>query len=222
MIVAVKNICFSDDEITFDENRDIERDIEREREAARQAGVRRAKNSPAQQAAKADLIPIRRQPVHIPLAGKGENGTVIDYKKLELPTFLRRAKDAPAEEKTPDGKEGCVKASGAISEFIGNMNATPNKRLGCVDFSMPDESRVAFRRFSDAITVGERAPDDRVILSMLEIGKSDFGAIEVFGPPEFVADAVRVAIENGIVLQNPEYTQALSKSANPIMRMRGK
>lgn len=180
---------------------------------ARASGVRQAKKTAAKPAC---TVPSRR-PVSVDIP-RGEDGQP-DYAGLDKPAYLRHnQKDPvapPANEPVhtlPSAKTGGVNLSDRLSEFVGKMKMNPNLKLGCVDFTMPNEDQVAFRRFPDAIAVGERAPDDSIILAMLELGKSDFGAIEVYGSPEFIANAVRVAIENGIVLQNREYAQALGAS----------
>lgn len=209
--------------VAADGNKDkayVEGDIADEYSQARAIGVRLAPGAKPQKAE--PVIQTRRQPAPIPVAANGD----VDYRDLDRPAFQRRNKESAGTSVSsalvtepihalPDfGRQSGVRInmSDTLSDFISKMKMTPNEKLGCVDFRMPDESKVAFRRFPDAITVGDRTPDDSIILAMLELGKSDFGAIEVYGSPEFIAAAVRVARENNIVLQNREYTQALSGS----------
>lgn len=191
------------------------------------------------------VVEKRREPVSIPMIQGSDGELVPDYGKMDTPIFRRQqsqAADVPDYRKfdtppfarknepeattptkvNPTKVNSGVKTqlSGALSSFIGTMKTVLNDKLGCVDFMLPDDDKVSFRRFPDSISVGDRQPDEKIILAMLELGRNDFGAIEVFGTPEFIESAVQVAIKNGIVLQNKEYIQALTPSA-PKNRMRG-
>jgi hypothetical protein len=161
-----------------------------------------------------------------------------DYKKLDLPPFLRNRKNCvannidsiepPAVQSPRPNAETVVEASvsgvvkmsdlGHLSKFIAEMKMTPNSKLGCVDFSLPTEASVAFRRYPEKIAVGDKQPDEQIILAMLELARNDFGTIEVYGSPDFIEKAVSVAVKNGIVLQNREYVRAISQSNQPRMK----
>lgn len=227
--MPVKNIIF-DDYTTASVASDYE--------SARASGIRKAQEqaAPATEHEKirhieedAARLRATRKPVVIPQTEDGEP----DYRLLDLPPFKRPSANrnralatlpvSPTPAQVPSQtagrqSEGITKMSGAASGFIAKMKSAVNNKLGCVDFSMSDEDLVAFRRFPDTIAVGDRAPSDDIILAMLEMGKSDFGAIEVYGSPEFIAHAVRVAVDNGIVLQNKEYAQALAPTSRSKMR----
>lgn len=114
-------------------------------------------------------------------------------------------------------KKGVSEHSKTFSErteaFLSRIRMTANHEEGCVDYVHLSGKSVAFHKFDNVIKLGHSVPDEDTVLAMLEIGAHEFGPIEVFGTPEFVEFAVQVALEHGIVLQNKEYTAALSKSA---------
>jgi len=162
---------------------------------------------------------------------------VADYKKLDIPPFMRNKNrvpgnfdniESPAVQSHRPNMEtvdettlsGVIKMGdlGHLSRFIAGLKMTPNPKLGCVDFSLPTETSVAFRRYPEKIAIGDKQPDEQIILAMLELARNDFGTIEVYGSPDFIEKAVSVAVKNGIVLQNREYVRAISQSNQPRMR----
>jgi hypothetical protein len=212
MIMAVKNLNFSDDEFgAAYVKSDVQKPVIVPQPPL--SGVRRANDpvAPVVKPARSVTVQIR----------KDKNGLdVPDYSSFDLPAFQRHNITPAIETVKPlsspraPAKEVQVRSSGAISGFIASMKKSANTQKGCIDFSLPNENEVAFRQFPDAISLGERQPDDEVILAMLQIGHNEFGQIEVFGSDEFIQAAINVAIKNGIVLQNKEYIHALSKTSS--------
>lgn len=205
-------------------------------------GVRPAVNNPSL-ALKKEITP--REPIKIPLK-KDENGeTSPDYAAMEKPAFMRKLSKSglPLElshecQKNTDKVDETVtaidpllhygvKTASVFTGLLSTMKTFPNNKLGCVDFKLENEDLVALRRFPDSISAGDRELTDDIILAMLELGKNDFGVIEVFGSKEFISRSIKVALEHNIVLQNKEYTQALGgtherqSSRSPMKQMRG-
>lgn len=170
-----------------------------------------------------DHMSVQRKPA---IATKiNEDGeSEINYEALDRPAFMRK-NIKPAEpvavvaapvaavnngKSKPVPSNGIQTVSSHLSAFIQSLNAVPNEKLGCIDYSIKNDPHVAFRRFPDAISVGDAETNDQIILAMMEMGRDCFGSIEVFGSPEFIQRAVEVAVKNGVVLENKEYLRAVN------------
>jgi hypothetical protein len=145
-----------------------------------------------------------------------EKAKIKDEYKLKLEQWRQKYKQYPSYEewRFRDNEEG--------QEIVGNTYSIPQIQDirfffgeivgGKVLYTKKDDkNNISFIDYGNKITINDwKNPE--TILAALQLASEKWNAIKVTGCKEFIDLSVKVALENGITLTNPEFQERIQKT----------